>query len=145
MAILSLEMLFSDQQAITADALSTNIFDRQSPGSWIHSGGNQIIDDLGNSMVPLFFQVTEAFNNLTSLGVQFIQSANSDMSSPSTIYSETIALADLTAGRKFAVRYVPHDVTDQYLSFNYDVTGTAPTTGKVTAGFACQEDSWGTR
>lgn len=144
MAILSAEELFSDQQAITATAASTNLYDRLAPGSWVH-GSTSIVDDMGNSYVPMLVQVTEDFNNLTSLQIDFEMDTTDAFSSATTLYSETVLLADLVAGKKIRVRWVPHDTTEQYLRFNYTVTGTAPSTGKLTAGFICSEDSWGTR
>lgn len=145
MAILSAQELFSDNQAITGDAASTNVYDRLSPGAWVHAGGRAIVDDMGNSHIPLFFQVTQDFNNLTNLQIRFEQDSTDGFGSPTIIHSETIPAANLVAGRKFAVRCVPHDVTERYLRFFYNVTGTNPSQGRVTAGFARQEDSWGTR
>jgi len=144
MAILSAEELFSDQQAITATAASTNLYDRLAPGTWVHASA-AIVDDMGNSYVPLLVQVTEDFDNLTNLQIDFEMDDNDSFSSATVLYTETILLADLVAGKKIRVRWVPHDTTERYLRFNYTVTGSSPTTGKVTAGFICTEDSWGNR
>ena len=45
----------------------------------------------------------------------------------------TVPLADLVAGYQIPVITLPKDVK-RYVRLNYTVTGTAPTTGKVTAG-----------
>jgi hypothetical protein len=47
----------------------------------------------------------------------------------------TIALASLTVGAKFSIGAVPRGVL-RYLRLAYTVTGSAPSTGKVTAGVA---------
>lgn len=144
MAILSAQSLFSDNQAIVDDVASENYYERRPSGTPV--GGAAPIDaDLGSAGVPFFFQVTEDFNNLNNLEVRFEQDNDPGFGTPTLIYSETIPLSDLKAGRKFAVRTVPHGVTQRYLRFFYNVMGTAPTTGRVTAGFGMQEDSFGTR
>lgn len=146
MAILSLQELFSNDQAITASAPSTNHYARTEPGSWVRSGGRAIIDDMGNAYIPMFFQVTETFDNLTSLQVIVEQDDDEAFGSATEVHSETFTLAQLTAGAKYKVRMIPHDTVERFLRFRYVVTGTAPTAGKVTAGLSTkQEDSWGTR
>lgn len=144
MAIISNEELYSDNQAITADAASTNVIDHGAPGTWIH-GSSAIVDDKGVSCIPLGIVVTEDFNNLTSLAIELQADDDEAFGSPTTIYSETIALADLVAGKKTAVRMIPFNTTERYTRINYDVTGTAPTTGKVTAGIMTLENPWGNR
>lgn len=143
MAIFNVNETFSFNQAITATAPSTNIFDRGLPGRYVHATAD-IIDDEGNSMIPLLVQVTEDFAGLTSLEVAFQQSDTEDFASADDIYSETIPAAELTSGKKFRVRYVPHDVTKRYVRLNYTVAGTA-TAGKVSAAYTCITDTFGAR
>lgn len=144
MAILNAEELYSDDQAITATAASTNIIDHGAPGTWVHAS-TAIVDDKGVSCIPLMIQVTEDFNNLTSLTIEFQADDDSAFGSPTTLYTETIALADLVAGAKTAVRMIVFNTTERYTRVNYTVTGTAPTTGQVTAGIARIEEPWGNR
>lgn len=114
--------LFSNAQAITATAASTNIIDR---------GDNKDVGAAGD--IPLCIQVTESFNNLTSLAVAFQTDSDSAFGSPTTLFTVTVPLASLVAGYIAPVIVVPKDC-ERYLRLNYTVTGTAPTTGKVTAG-----------
>ncbi|MCO7513718.1 hypothetical protein NJF44_01310 [Pseudomonas guariconensis] len=114
--------LFSNAQAVTATAASTNIIDR---------GDNKDVGAAGD--IPLCIQVTEAFNNLTSLAIAFQTDDNSAFSSPKTLFTVTVPLADLQPGYIAPVIVVPKDC-ERYLRLNYTVTGDAPTTGKVTAG-----------
>ena len=144
MAILSLEDLYSDEQAITATAASTNIIDHGAPGTWVHSSV-AITDEKGNSMIPLAIQVTEDFNNLTSLDIAFQIDTDAAFSSATTRYTETIALASLIAGQKTSVRMIPFNSTEWFSRIGYTVTGSAPTTGKITAGIICLETPWGNR
>jgi len=131
------QALFSDQQAITATAASTNYIDlgaaNTPPG-----GSNAIQQDFGGGNdIPLLIQVTEAFNNLTSLTVAVQVDDDTSFSSPTTVAtSGAILRADLVAGKKIPPFNVPIGTDQRYLRLNYTVTGTAPTEGKVTAGIA---------
>lgn len=144
MSILSLEELYSNQQAITADAASTNVIDHGLPGTWIHAS-TPIVDDKGVSDICLGVVVTEDFDNLTNLIVNFQTDTTAGFASPTTIYSETILLADLVAGKKLAVRHIPFNTLEQFTRFQYDVTGTNPTAGKITAGITHLESAFGNR
>lgn len=144
MSILSKEEIYSDQQAITADAGSTNVIDHGLPGTWVHAS-TPIVDDKGTSMICLGVVVTEDFDNLTSLTINFQTDTVEGFASPTTIYSETVLLADLVAGKKLAVRTIPFNTLEQFTRFQYDVTGTAPTAGKITAGITQLESAFGNR
>ncbi|RKX24208.1 MAG: hypothetical protein DRP45_08715 [Candidatus Zixiibacteriota bacterium] len=128
--IFSNEAIFSDDQAITADAASTNIIDMG------------VAADLGKGVpMPILVQVTEAFNNLTSLKVTLQVDDNASFSSAKDVQSATMVLADLTQGAQFPFNYVPQGTDERYWRLNYDVTGTAPTTGKVVAGLTMGNQS----
>ena len=116
------KVLFSNQQAITATAASTDSVDR---------GDTKDVGAAGD--VPIAIQVTESFNNLTSLKVDIQTDTVSGFGSAVTLASMTVLLADLKAGYQLPVITLPKGCK-QFLRLNYTVTGTAPTTGKVTAG-----------
>jgi hypothetical protein len=79
--------------------------------------------------------VTEAFNNLTSILFEVITSASADLSTPTIRSMVSVALANLTVGSQYTVVIPPlvGSVGQRYLGAYYDVTGTNPSTGKVTA------------
>lgn len=133
--IFDTQALFSDAQAITATAASTNYYDRRAFGTVV-GGSAALAPDLGKGEpLPLRVQVVEAFNNLTSLAIDIQVDDNSSFSSPTTVATETIALAALKAGKVAeSLKYLPAGVTERYVRLYYTVTGTAPTTGKITAG-----------
>lgn len=129
-------LVLSDHQAVTADAGSTNVIDfgaQGTPQGWISAYGR----DLGDGFVeiPLLVEVTEAFNNLTSLQVSAQTDDNSAFSSATTIVlSPAVVLASLVVGYKFnAIARIPKNSSEQFFRLFYDVTGTAPTTGKIFA------------
>lgn len=127
--ILDNQTLFSDAQAIVADAGSTNQID-------LSPRATGIINDIGpGNLVPLFIQVVEDFNNLTSMVVSVQIDEDSAFGSPTTVVSTAaIPLATLKAGYKFNLDWVPRLTNERYVRVFYDITGTAPTTGKITAG-----------
>lgn len=120
--LLDQQALFSAAQAITATAASTNVID---------TGSNKDVGKYGD--IPLLIQVVEGFKNLTSLTVTVQTDDNSAFSSAADVLSMTIPLASLVLGYKSPVITLPMKM-ERYIRLNYTVTGTAPTTGKVTAG-----------
>lgn len=121
MSLLDKELIFSEAQAITADAVSTNVIDLRSAGA-----------APGNAM-RLVANIDEAFNTLTSLGFQLQSCAVEGFGSGvSTHQVITVALANLTLGKRIDLGEVP-DGALRYIRLNYDVTGSNPSTGKITA------------
>ena len=84
------QTLLSDNQAITADAASTNVIDLGP----IASG---VVRDIGKGQpIPLRIQVTETFNNLTSMTFAVQVDDNEAFGSPKTVWtSQAILLAQL--------------------------------------------------
>lgn len=135
-------LLMSSNQAITADAASTNIIDLGATGTPF--GGSAIVRDIGvGKEIELSVVVTESFNNLTSMNVGVQVDSSSGFGSAVTVYkSGEIALADLVAGYQFKIPYsFARGVNKRYVRLYYDITGTAPTTGKITAGVVSARQS----
>lgn len=130
--ILSAQQLFSDDQAITASADSTNVIDLGVAGT-PYDAAAALNRDVGKgAKIPILVQVTEAFDNLTTLEIKVSTGATTALGT--TILSQTIALADLVVGKQTSFNVLPDDITERYLGIEYVVVGTAPTVGKVTAG-----------
>jgi len=127
-------LLFSDAQAITADAASTNVVDLGNTGT--PHGGRKLVADFGKGKkIPLFVFVTANFNTLTGLTISLQSDSVENFASPKEIASKTFALAELTAGRELSFPDALLEGTDErYVRLFYDVVGTNPTTGAITAG-----------
>lgn len=128
-------LVFSDHQAITADAASTNIWDlgaQGTPVGWISAYGRDMGE--GAHEIPMLVQVTEAFDNLTSLTISLQVDDSAGFGSPATVASVTIALAALTVGRVVSLLgRLPQGTNERYVRLYYDVTGSNPTVGKIFA------------
>lgn len=134
--IIDATTLFSSAQAITATAPSTNIVDLGATGT-VYGAAAAIVRDIGRGAdVPLKCTVVEAFNNLTSLTISVETDDNAGFSSAQTVFtSPTYVLADLAIGaRNLLPESVPIGTNERYMRLKYTLVGTAPTTGKITAG-----------
>ena len=132
--ILDTQTMFSDDQAITASAASTNLLDLGASGTPVGAAA-AISRDLGNSVVPILIQVTTAFANNTSLKVGIQTDDNTGFSSAATVLeSEAIAVATLVAGYKFVMQYVPMTVNERYVRLYYTIAGSNANAGNITAG-----------
>lgn len=133
--ILDSQNLMSDQQAIVATAVSTNVLDLRPVG--IAKKTQQLVRDIGSgSKVPLLIQVTEDFDALTSLTIDLQVSADEAFSSPISVVSESVLLADLLEGRQSPIGEVPIHTDQPFMRMAYTVVGSNPTVGKITAGIS---------
>ena len=121
--ILDEQALFSDNQKITASCESDNILDL---------GEREIAF---GTPVELFIQVTEEFNNLTSLSIKVQTSQTEDFTDYTDLTEQTILLADLVQGTQSAIKFLPKGNLG-YMRLYYTVTGSAPTTGSILAGIS---------
>jgi hypothetical protein len=128
--------MFSVAQPITATTASTNIIDLR-PTSTVFGAAVPIGRDIGKgASVPLRCAVVETFNNLTSLTISVETDDNAGFASPRTVFtSPAYPIADLATGaRALLPDSIPIGADEQFLRLKYTVGGTAPTTGKITAG-----------
>jgi hypothetical protein len=111
-------------QAITADAVSTDTIDLGTAR------------DIGEGQqLYMVFTVVTAFDNLTSLDLEVISSANANLSSHTVLAETNVLLAGLTAGKQYVVAIPPQiaSLGQRYLGARYDVNGTNPTAGSILA------------
>ena len=128
--IFSLHSLFSDDQAITATANSTNVKDLGAP-STPHGAAAALHQDIGKgAKVPLTVQVTEDFTTSAGATALIIALETGATSALNTIVlSQTILIADLVAGKQVSFDYLPNDIDERYLGFSY-----TPVTGDFDGG-----------
>lgn len=127
--------LFSDSQAVTATAASTNVIDLGATGT--PSGSSVALSrDIGKSAeLPLLVEVTEAFNTLTSLAIAVQVATDAAFTSPVEVATRTYLLAELTLGKRLSFpAEFPEGTNLRFVRLRYTVTGTPPTLGKLWAG-----------
>ncbi len=121
--ILDTQNLFSNAQAITASAASTNYIDF----------GNAREIAYGTPL-ELLIQVVEDFATCTSVTFALQTDDNASFSSPTTLATTAaIPVADLVAGYRPSLKYIPKG-NERYMRIYYTVAGADATAGKVTSG-----------
>ena len=127
-------LLFSNAQAVTASVASTDNIDTLPTGT-VYGAAAALVKDIGKGQtIPIVAQVVEDFNNLTSLTAAVQTATDAAFTSPKDVQSQTKVLADLKAGANFNFGTVPLGTSQRFVRLYYTVTGSAPTTGKITAG-----------
>jgi len=168
MGMLDQQLQFSNAQAITASAASTNMYDQltgeldtttftKSPND-IWGNATYFGEDLGLGKGPgtprVVVNVGTVFATLTSLQVQFRGAPNnataqasgnrSDLTFAIYIETDTIALALLTANTRIASFDWPMRKTGQalprFIDLNYAVGGSNATTGTISSDVTLGDD-----
>lgn len=135
--LLDKENLFSDAQAITADAASTNVIDMK----------GKIKEVAFGKPLPLLIQVVETFAGVTSASsveIKIQTDDNAAFSSPTTLATTGAITADkLIEGFVAPINFIPKG-NEGYMRLYYDVTlgsGEAASAGKFTAGIVAAHDN----
>lgn len=118
--ILDADLVFSNKQAVTATAESTNTLDLGVAG-----------DAIGQELT-IHVVVDTAFSTLTSLTVSLETSANNFQTWTTVLSGPAIARASLTKGASIFCVRVPRGLS-RYVRLKYTVGGSNATAGKVTA------------
>lgn len=130
--IFDITNMFSDAQAITATAGSTNT---------INNGpiATGLTRDIGKGVkIPILIQVVETFDTAAEDGTLTIalELDSTDTFTPDkSIDLGTFTEAELVAGFQLPWDYMPNGVNYQYMRLKYTVGGAGNfTAGKITAG-----------
>lgn len=137
------QSLFSDAQAVTGSAASTNVIDLGAPGTPQHAVA-PITQDLGRGRpIPIVVQVVTDFAALTSLQVGLQVDTVENFASPTTVVSTAaIALANLKAGYRFSLEWLPTGMDERFARLYYTVGGSNATAGAITAGLVFGRANW---
>src|SRR5690554_2244848 len=117
--ILDNEGIFSDKQQLLSSAASTNIIDLGAPGVVVGNTAPVKIDLAWGTKIPLLVQVVEEFADLTSLAIALQASDDPTFATSTTLYTQTIPLAQLKVGARWALNTVPYGAKQRYLRLNY--------------------------
>jgi len=126
--IMDKQLVMSEDQAVTATAVSTNVLDLGAGGV---AEGHPI---------RINCQVTEAFDNCTSLDVKVQTDDNASFSSATELQSVLVPLASLAIGYQVPLGTLNGPV-EQYLRMNYVVAGSAPSVGTITSALVLDKQT----
>lgn len=126
------ETQFSNRQAITTTAVSTNTIDLGAAGTRANNT-SPLTRDIGGWVKDLLIQVTQDFAGGTSVQVQMQTDDNVAFASP-TVVAQTAAIpvSSLKAGYCFPLSGFPVGTSERFVRLNYVVAGTM-TAGTITA------------
>lgn len=124
MGIFDKQNMYSEDQAITASAVSTNVIDHTIAG--IGEG----------EPIEIICKVTADFATLTSLVVTLqTDSAEGFGTVVNVVATPAIAAASLVAGYEFRLSTLPGNLS-RYTRLSYTVAGSDATAGTIWAGLA---------
>lgn len=133
------ETQFSNRQAITASAASTNFIDLQATGTRANADA-PLTADIGGWGHDLLIQVTQDFVGGTSLQVQLQTDDNPGFTTPTTVgATAAVPVAQLKAGYRFSMSDFPVGTKERYVRLNYVAVGTF-TAGHITAAVTAGTD-----
>lgn len=126
--ILDHQLIFSEAQAVTASAISTNQYDRGANAPLTVNGAPAL------SGLWLVIKTGAAFTGLTSLTADLVSDSVATLATSPTTHASTgaIALASLGANKIVAILPVPIGDYERFLGVKYTVAGTG-TAGTVSA------------
>lgn len=139
MSIIDRQNQFSDAQAVTATAISTDVIDTGTP--------EQTLKDLGAG-VPLYLVVTTDATftaaGAATLDVSLESAENAEISTGAVVHFRTgpKALAALAGGNKVVVVALPSDEYKRYLGVRYTVATGPMTAGAVSAYLTRDPQAW---
>lgn len=129
--LLDNQTIFSDNQAVTTTAVSTNV---------VHTAAGHFKEIATGTPIPLLIQVVTDFAGATSVTAEVQTATDAAFTTPVTLAtSGAIAVASLKAGYRFPIVTMPKGNLG-YTRIKYTVDGTA-TAGKITAGFVAALDN----
>ena len=134
--ILDTQSMFSDDQAITATAASTNIIDLGATGTVVGSS-SALKRYLGQSEpieILVQWTATAVSGGSSTVTVDLETDDNSGFSSATTLATTgAVVKATLVQGHRMSIKFMP-EKTERYIRLNYTVATANLTAGTVTAG-----------
>jgi hypothetical protein len=137
----SAEQLFSDAQAITTTAASTNYIDLGATGTVLGAPAALVRDIAKGKPIPVYVRhLVAAGGTSPTISVAVEVDDNSSFSS-ATVVSTSETVSGATAGQEQWIDvHLPEGTNERYLRLNYTTGGTSPT-HTVEAGIAASRPS----
>jgi len=124
--ILDLQTLFSDDQALTVTAVSTNLIDLTAAQTPPYS--NALVRDIGpGTPIDVLIQLVVNSGGTSPTLIAQLQMDTTAAFSSATTVAVSATLAGGSAGDRLSIRYIPDGTTEQFIRLNYVLAGTSPT------------------
>jgi hypothetical protein len=130
--ILDMQTLFSDDQAITTTAASTNLIDLGAPGS-VPIGGALNRDVGPGTPIEILIQHVVDSGGTSPTFIATLQNDNDVAFGSATTIATSATMSGALKGDRASIVFVPDSCDERYLRLNYTTGGTTPT-HTVTAG-----------
>ncbi len=125
--ILDLESMFSDDQALTTTAVSTNLLDLGATGTPPLST-TALVRDIGpGTPIEVLIQLTVATGGTSPTLVVTMEMDTVVGFSSATVIATSATLTGGLVGARLSITYVPDGATERFLRLNYTLGGTSPT------------------
>lgn len=139
--LLSAEQTFSDAQALTTTAASTNIIDLGATGTVLKAPA-ALVRDIGKGKpIPIIVRLdVDSGGTSPTLDVAVQIDTTSAFSSATTVASSEQLAGGSAGDEVYLDVYLPEGVNERYLRLNYTLGGTTPTY-TVTAAVVMSKNS----
>ena len=125
--ILDLESMFTDDQALTATAVSTNLLDLGATGTPPLSS-TALTRDIGpGTPIEVLIQLTVASGGTSPTLIVTMEMDTVVGFSSATVIATSATLTGGLVGARLSITYVPDGATERFLRLNYTLAGTSPT------------------
>ena len=137
--IIDTSLVFSNQQAVTISAPSTNAIDLGATGT-PYGATLPLVRDIGEGeVIPISVSVAQSFAGLTSLQV-WVETSPDGLNWTPIDVGAVIPAASLVTGYLFQVPKILQEARTRYLQLYYNVVGTA-TAGTINASIVASRQS----
>ena len=139
--LMSEQQLFSDSQALTQTAVSTNIIDLGATGT-VTGGAAALVRDIGpGKPIPIFVRLdVDSGGTSPTLDVAVQVDTVENFASPTTVDTAAQVAGGSAGDEVYLNVYLPEGVNQRYLRLNYTLAGTSPTY-TVSAGVVVHKSS----
>ena len=139
--LFSQQQLFSDEQALTATAASTNIIDLGATGTVLGAPAALTRDIGKGNPIPIVVRLgADAGGTSPTLDVAVQVDTVENFASPTTVATATQKSGGTDGDEIYLDVYLPEGTNQRYLRLNYTLGGTSPTY-TVTAGIVAAKQS----
>jgi len=138
--ILSAQQTFSDGQALTGTAASTNVIDLGATGTVLNAPAALVRDIGKGSHIPIVITLDEDSGGTSPTLDATLEMDSDDTFASATVVATAPQLAGGSAGDRVAIFWIPEGTNERFIRLNYVLGGTSPTY-TLTAAIVLADDT----